>query len=124
MRCFFFSSRRRHTRSLCDWSSDVCSSDLLGESDHDGRSLLSADGGQPQTALEIAAAFLEARLGDGERHSAADVIADAAAAGIVEHTPKRARRKIGAKSEKIGFGGSGGWVWWLASPKGRRTATV
>src|SRR5260221_202207 len=22
---FFFSSRRRHTRSLCDWSSDVCS---------------------------------------------------------------------------------------------------
>src|SRR5437588_9604432 len=27
---FFFSSRRRHTRSLCDWSSDVCSSDLRG----------------------------------------------------------------------------------------------
>src|SRR5438132_4922192 len=27
---FFFSSRRRHTRSLCDWSSDVCSSDLPG----------------------------------------------------------------------------------------------
>src|SRR5260221_708553 len=26
-RVFFFSSRRRHTRSLCDWSSDVCSSD-------------------------------------------------------------------------------------------------
>src|SRR5436190_16478694 len=25
---FFFSSRRRHTRSLCDWSSDLCSSDL------------------------------------------------------------------------------------------------
>src|SRR5438034_4407759 len=24
----FFSSRRRHTISLCDWSSDVCSSDL------------------------------------------------------------------------------------------------
>src|SRR2546427_12008680 len=27
-RCFFFSSRRRHTRFDCDWSSDVCSSDL------------------------------------------------------------------------------------------------
>src|SRR5438045_5662186 len=26
---FFFSSRRRHTRCLSDWSSDVCSSDLL-----------------------------------------------------------------------------------------------
>src|SRR2546429_5524107 len=28
-RCFFFSSRRRHTRCSRDWSSDVCSSDLL-----------------------------------------------------------------------------------------------
>src|SRR5699024_11747355 len=27
-RIFFFSSRRRHTRSKRDWSSDVCSSDL------------------------------------------------------------------------------------------------
>src|SRR5688572_31236907 len=26
---FFFSSRRRHTRFDCDWSSDVCSSDLI-----------------------------------------------------------------------------------------------
>src|SRR5204863_3708750 len=30
MSIFFFSSRRRHTRSLRDWSSDVCSSDLRG----------------------------------------------------------------------------------------------
>src|SRR2546430_9992203 len=34
---FFFSSRRRHTRFDCDWSSDVCSSDL----DEVGDSLLS-----------------------------------------------------------------------------------
>src|SRR5438132_10712429 len=32
---FFFSSRRRHTRSLCDWSSDVCSSDLITVMDRD-----------------------------------------------------------------------------------------
>src|SRR2546421_1242864 len=31
--CFFFSSRRRHTRSDRDWSSDVCSSDL--QDDHE-----------------------------------------------------------------------------------------
>src|SRR3989475_12421798 len=30
---FFFSSRRRHTRFDCDWSSDVCSSDLLANFD-------------------------------------------------------------------------------------------
>src|SRR5713226_5480858 len=29
--CFFFSSRRRHTRWTGDWSSDVCSSDLKRE---------------------------------------------------------------------------------------------
>src|SRR5690349_24750343 len=36
--CFFFSSRRRHTRSLRDWSSDVCSSDLylLPRTQHGG----------------------------------------------------------------------------------------
>src|SRR5262245_65102042 len=35
---FFFSSRRRHTRCLSDWSSDVCSSDLehLAWSSFDG----------------------------------------------------------------------------------------
>src|SRR5699024_12487998 len=29
----FFSSRRRHTRSKRDWSSDVCSSDLAGRAE-------------------------------------------------------------------------------------------
>src|SRR5207248_7978024 len=33
--CFFFSSRRRHTRSYGDWSSDVCSSDLAYDADRD-----------------------------------------------------------------------------------------
>src|SRR5256886_9201319 len=33
---FFFSSRRRHTRFDCDWSSDVCSSDLFFISDRPG----------------------------------------------------------------------------------------
>src|SRR2546422_3049765 len=32
--CFFFSSRRRHTRCSRDWSSDVCSSDLLSSEDN------------------------------------------------------------------------------------------
>src|SRR5690606_19442198 len=34
--CFFFSSRRRHTRFSRDWSSDVCSSDLCGRVDATG----------------------------------------------------------------------------------------
>src|SRR5262249_59036020 len=40
---FFFSSRRRHTRLVSDWSSDVCSSDLtllVREVDHRARNAL------------------------------------------------------------------------------------
>src|SRR5436190_5544074 len=33
---FFFSSRRQHTSSLCDWSSDVCSSDLVARRPYPG----------------------------------------------------------------------------------------
>src|SRR6266581_207284 len=39
--CFFFSSRRRHTRWTGDWSSDVCSSDLRG-SVQDGHQFVAA----------------------------------------------------------------------------------
>src|SRR5256884_1948912 len=38
---FFFSSRRRHTRCSRDWSSDVCSSDLLKFCRADGATLVS-----------------------------------------------------------------------------------
>src|SRR5215217_7462595 len=37
---FFFSSRRRHTRYWRDWSSDVCSSDLLPEASPGRRAFL------------------------------------------------------------------------------------
>src|SRR5438034_10233677 len=40
---FFFSSRRRHTRSLCDWSSDVCSSDIVSQLGGAGEKNLSID---------------------------------------------------------------------------------
>src|SRR5256886_3891836 len=63
---FFFSSRRRHTRFDCDWSSDVCSSDLpivlaAGASSRMGRpkALLDFDG---RTALDL---ILEAVRGQG-----------------------------------------------------------
>src|SRR2546430_4014722 len=42
---FFFSSRRRHTRFDCDWSSDVCSSDLYPEPPPPGLVPSCAEGG-------------------------------------------------------------------------------
>src|SRR5207247_7233581 len=41
---FFFSSRRRHTRSTRDWSSDVCSSDLGWEVDQAAREVIEQAG--------------------------------------------------------------------------------
>src|SRR5476649_671718 len=69
---FFFSSRRRHTRSLCDWSSDVCSSDLrraggdvsrhrvMAALDHAGREIAKREGTPVKTVLALALAFLAA----------------------------------------------------------------
>src|SRR5260221_6791983 len=45
----FFSSRRRHTRSLCDWSSDVCSSDLGVWPMAERRSMRTAIVGKPES---------------------------------------------------------------------------
>src|SRR2546430_8070914 len=40
---FFFSSRRRHTRFDCDWSSDVCSSDLYLKEQKPDLTIVGAD---------------------------------------------------------------------------------
>src|SRR5699024_4698234 len=59
---FFFSSRRRHTRSKRDWSSDVCASDLVlsgnplaGERLDLDRSLTSAKASRGGVAIDAAA---------------------------------------------------------------------
>src|SRR6266496_95898 len=53
---FFFSSRRRHTRSLRDWSSDVCSSDAACDCQAEAVAVGSAEVGavEPGEALEDA----------------------------------------------------------------------
>src|SRR5207249_5028391 len=67
--CFFFSSRRRHTRSKRDWSSDVCSSDLdalLGRGPYDWTV---GNLGSANTALPYHA-------------------------GLAQHAPKRLRHRL------------------------------
>src|SRR2546430_7293687 len=65
--CFFFSSRRRHTRFDCDWSSDVCSSDLT-----DSISRLKIEG----TALEPIAILGLARLCERAMDARAAILAE------------------------------------------------
>src|SRR5207248_3881142 len=62
---FFFSSRRRHTRSYGDWSSDVCSSDLLGAEDRPLHAWV-----EPGSYVSVA---LSDTGGDGRPHVGAGV---------------------------------------------------
>src|SRR2546427_10686565 len=48
---FFFSSRRRHTRFDCDWSSDVCSSDLGNRDGNYNLGLVLMAKGRPAEAI-------------------------------------------------------------------------
>src|SRR5256886_17008053 len=57
---FFFSSRRRHTRFDCDWSSDVCSSDLVVEGELGAQHLREIEG----VALLVAQVTAYQRLAD------------------------------------------------------------
>src|SRR5205814_5296530 len=60
---FFFSSRRRHTSCLSDWSSDVCSSDLSSSLDN-ALELLVRSGRDPVHALMMLLPEAWERAGD------------------------------------------------------------
>src|SRR5215510_5401295 len=57
---FFFSSRRRHTRWPRDWSSDVCSSDLLRQAEELGVVQVNLTGGEPLLREDLEALVEEA----------------------------------------------------------------
>src|SRR5262245_63420522 len=60
---FFFSSRRRHTRCLSDWSSDVCSSDLGGNVNECFHILSTATGGSDhRAAIRVSDEYHRTRL--------------------------------------------------------------
>src|SRR2546430_3932733 len=68
---FFFSSRRRHTRFDCDWSSDVCSSDLpfrfpkIGSGPAEGVKVV-RDGGSYTVTRELGGTRIEVKVKGGE----------------------------------------------------------
>src|SRR5204862_2933252 len=98
---------RRHTRSLRDWSSDVCSSDLRGRN-QSPRFLLGGDGLRhpprrdglaPEIAAEVVGE-LGGRLvpsGDGAGNHAVEIRVDVA----------RARGR--SEERRVGKGGRAGW---------------
>src|SRR5258706_12174018 len=84
---FFFSSRRRHTRLVSDWSSDVCSSDLTG---------IAPDARRTRVCLEPA--HTRVRLASGAMPVATRVIGDgrgmAAGGTAVAMATERDRKSV------------------------------
>src|SRR5437879_13491940 len=72
--CFFFSSRRRHTRYIGDWSSDVCSSDLATEFEVPGTVSLPSDGRKLTVSLAKLSLPAKMRLRVVPRLDAAAVV--------------------------------------------------
>jgi hypothetical protein len=88
---------------------------LLGESPHSGRALLAsaAASEEERFAKDEAQDFLLTELGDYQRHQAGELFKGARKLGINEKALQRARKAIGAQTEKVGFGSTGAWEWWL-----------
>src|SRR5438270_9826229 len=84
---FFFSSRRRHTRFDCDWSSDVCSSDLERRSE-----ALAAERAEAQSS---ATTLLQARIAAEEALSRKSIEAAAAE----KQSAEAARQRAAAEEE-------------------------
>src|SRR3989475_3638622 len=80
---FFFSSRRRHTRFDCDWSSDVCSSDLVFHDDQHG------------TAITVAAAMVNALKVAGKKIEEVRLVASGAGAAALACLNRSEERRVG-----------------------------
>src|SRR5690606_41156810 len=91
---FFFSSRRRHTRFSRDWSSDVCSSDLVRES----RQAVGQEHGEDLRA-ELEDAEVQGDRGGGVAHEGAE--------GDAEQGAVRQQEGGGDRSEERRVGKEG-----------------
>src|SRR2546430_159771 len=99
---FFFSSRRRHTRFDCDWSSDVCSSDLQQTLDP---GMCTPEMARLERALRAAGALGGKAAGAGAGGSMFFITGDDSAPGIA------APRAAGATVLPLRGAAGGGRAW-------------
>src|SRR5437879_947429 len=95
--CFFFSSRRRHTRYIGDWSSDVCSSDLDKDGANRDSGIRNVEGrprieNSPGKEMKI---DLD-EIGDG---AVEDAVGD-----VASGTPEKKRQACGVKGADAASG--------------------
>src|SRR5690606_39534450 len=110
---FFFSSRRRHTRFSRDWSSDVCSSDLLDEflewfSHETGRKVAFAT---PQLAQAAQNTTLRGSIAGLEPRAALEavlatsnlVLTETSGGELIVQTPESAEARPAGAASRVGL---------------------
>src|SRR5262249_58230185 len=95
--CLLFSSSRRHTRLVSDWSSDVCSSDLADELIARAEKLTPSTS-RPRAKGSAGQAFLRERLTRQPRRNRA-----------VSPLRQRADRASRSEERRVGKEGRDGW---------------
>src|SRR5690606_40980277 len=97
--CFFFSSRRRHTRFSRDWSSDVCSSDLDGF-DENGLGLFVDQLAEASRVARVGEADFDALLREGMREQVVRAAIQRAGRSEERRVGKECRSGWGPEHEK------------------------
>ncbi|MBI4506293.1 MAG: AAA family ATPase [Chloroflexi bacterium] len=91
----------------------------LGETAHTASQLLASPAGDDERdAVAEACGFIREALMDGPRPSN-DLQREARAAGIADHTLRRARESLGIRPQRLGFGSAGEWMWALPEQASR-----
>src|SRR5260370_32545084 len=91
--CLFFSSRRRHTRFKCDWSSDVCSSDC----GRDGQSVTLKQVGE---GLDGVNRVFIAVAGEADHEAVADELVVTGTGNHCKVLDARTARKNGRRAQE------------------------
>src|SRR5882762_4527226 len=108
---FFFSSRRRHTRFKCDWSSDVCSSDLDDDANIIFGAVIDEQMGDEVRITVIATGFgSQDRVREPMRAVESVERPDARRAGVVRELTKDSPRRVVKLGTIIDDGGDARFV--------------
>src|SRR5207247_3130154 len=95
-------SRRRHTSSTRDWSSDVCSSDLMGDKP------LAAIRGKPRSSIAVGLGLQQKGKSDAFISAGNTGAVMAASTLLLRLHPGVQRAAIGADRKSVGEGAGGG----------------
>ncbi|WP_238981155.1 AAA family ATPase [Williamsia herbipolensis] len=85
----------------------------LGDTNHDARDFLVAEGEDHEERNEVQAVIVDYLRDVGGSAPAAEVLRITRAAGLIDNVVKKARRKAGVRTKRVGFGKDSAWIWSL-----------